>query len=621
MKRQKILKTFMVISLCLFNLASVPHVQATAPSLLTLSDLQWQGYYRTPDGDSVGGVGGSSSYAPGAITIRYVNGQRRFLIPNFAYGPKGEFWGDLVEYAAPTSGLYTGSDAIGAASLVPIRRWAAPDWTSLYANTPEWANNSNLEQGARLGTIYWDETRQVLWYQIYGYYTRVNEPFLAAVQLLDTADTVHGGSYKQVGANYGPWYYSSNDPAAMAYWKQVNFFMMPVPTSAQADLGGRKVIIGGATGSVVEIGNLGPGMYAIGDWPSLSDPPKSVIPTGLSIADYSALAGVHPYSARRNNNYTPLDNVSCCFPVGGYWLGSLDRVVGMTWIETATKQGVLMIGAQASGRVSYGHNPISISPQGLQSLTHNGTTATGTFPYPHPLTVGTTIRIINATPPTYNGTFAVTSVPTATTFTYTLPLDPGANAAGEIYLYGWDTSKVPDLIDPSRGNPEAANGYLAEFWHGQTYVFDPAQIRQVGLGQRAGNNTGINPTELGDWHTKWPNLPYDQQVGQALQTRLVSSNEANRLVWDPIAQQLIYAVPQSVSVSNPRLTLNFFNITSDAFTPLVGDINLDHIVNSIDYSILNSHWFTADSTSDLNHDSIVNAIDFSLLNANWFKTW
>jgi hypothetical protein len=56
-------------------------------------------------------------------------------------------------------------------------------------------------------------------------------------------------------------------------------------------------------------------------------------------------------------------------------------------------------------------------------------------------------------------------------------------------------------------------------------------------------------------------------------------------------------------------------------TPVVGDINLDHIVNSIDFSILNSHWFTTDATSDLNHDGIVNAIDFSILNSNWFKTW
>jgi hypothetical protein len=56
-------------------------------------------------------------------------------------------------------------------------------------------------------------------------------------------------------------------------------------------------------------------------------------------------------------------------------------------------------------------------------------------------------------------------------------------------------------------------------------------------------------------------------------------------------------------------------------TPILGDINLDHIVNSVDFSILNSHWFSTDPVSDLNHDGLVNAIDFSLLNSNWFRTW
>jgi len=56
-------------------------------------------------------------------------------------------------------------------------------------------------------------------------------------------------------------------------------------------------------------------------------------------------------------------------------------------------------------------------------------------------------------------------------------------------------------------------------------------------------------------------------------------------------------------------------------TPVVGDINSDHIVNAIDYSILNSDWFTTNARSDLNTDGIVNAIDFSILNANWGRTW
>lgn len=54
-------------------------------------------------------------------------------------------------------------------------------------------------------------------------------------------------------------------------------------------------------------------------------------------------------------------------------------------------------------------------------------------------------------------------------------------------------------------------------------------------------------------------------------------------------------------------------------TVLVGDLNNDCIVNSIDNSILNQHWFTNFALADLNHDGVVNAIDFSLMNANWFK--
>lgn len=64
-----------------------------------------------------------------------------------------------------------------------------------------------------------------------------------------------------------------------------------------------------------------------------------------------------------------------------------------------------------------------------------------------------------------------------------------------------------------------------------------------------------------------------------------------------------------------------FNPCSSSGTPLVGDINGDHIINSLDWSIMNSKWFTTDANADLNHDGLVNAIDFSMLNANWFKTW
>ncbi|OGE75813.1 MAG: hypothetical protein A2895_01150 [Candidatus Doudnabacteria bacterium RIFCSPLOWO2_01_FULL_42_60] len=62
-------------------------------------------------------------------------------------------------------------------------------------------------------------------------------------------------------------------------------------------------------------------------------------------------------------------------------------------------------------------------------------------------------------------------------------------------------------------------------------------------------------------------------------------------------------------------------VTVTSGTPILGDINLDRIVNSVDYSILNSDWFTSAARSDLNSDGLVNAIDYSILNANWFRTW
>ena len=55
-------------------------------------------------------------------------------------------------------------------------------------------------------------------------------------------------------------------------------------------------------------------------------------------------------------------------------------------------------------------------------------------------------------------------------------------------------------------------------------------------------------------------------------------------------------------------------------TTLQGDLNNDGIVNSLDWSIMNSKWFTSDSTADINKDGIVNSLDWSIMNANWFKT-
>ena len=50
-----------------------------------------------------------------------------------------------------------------------------------------------------------------------------------------------------------------------------------------------------------------------------------------------------------------------------------------------------------------------------------------------------------------------------------------------------------------------------------------------------------------------------------------------------------------------------------------GDINGDHVINSVDFSAMNTKWLTNDATS--NKDGTVNSLDFSIMNGNWLKTY
>ncbi len=64
-----------------------------------------------------------------------------------------------------------------------------------------------------------------------------------------------------------------------------------------------------------------------------------------------------------------------------------------------------------------------------------------------------------------------------------------------------------------------------------------------------------------------------------------------------------------------------YNTLASSFTfPLLlsGEFNGDNIINSLDFSYLNSKWFGTDSLADINKDGIINTIDFSWLNKNWF---
>jgi hypothetical protein len=212
-------------------------VQAVAPppgrSMLTLDDLQWQGMSAFPSvGNADPNGPGGTSYASGALAVRYVNGRRRLLMPTFKSGNLGETWGDLVEWEEPAT-RSTDSDTSLAPQLVEIRRWK--NWT-LYQETPVWQDASN---GVRVGGLYWDETTGVVWYQLYDYYSGSNRPLIGATQLLDTTDVASGGDYVQVGAKHGPWWYGTSDPSdQQGRWKTVANWLVTAPADMRAILAG-----------------------------------------------------------------------------------------------------------------------------------------------------------------------------------------------------------------------------------------------------------------------------------------------------------------------------------------------------------------------------------------------
>ncbi len=107
-----------------------------------------------------------------------------------------------------------------------MRQWF--DWTWY----PTGDLLAKLANSWFIGGIWWDEAQQVVWYTMYPYYgPSAYMPFLGATALHDDGTVT----------KYGPWYYISDKTLA---FRKVAYYFVPIPVSAQADLGGRTMAIG-----------------------------------------------------------------------------------------------------------------------------------------------------------------------------------------------------------------------------------------------------------------------------------------------------------------------------------------------------------------------------------------
>jgi Peptidase family M23/Dockerin type I domain len=60
-------------------------------------------------------------------------------------------------------------------------------------------------------------------------------------------------------------------------------------------------------------------------------------------------------------------------------------------------------------------------------------------------------------------------------------------------------------------------------------------------------------------------------------------------------------------------------VNVNLWSTLLGDLNRDGVINSLDWSLMSANWLTNNAVADLNNDEIVNSLDFSLMNANWLR--
>jgi hypothetical protein len=469
-------------------------------SLLQLSDLTWNGYYKIAATGDPSTQAGTTVGTIQTIAVRYTNSTppsgtckdtRRLLMANFR-SVLPRWWGDLVEYCEPAStSYYTGTSPESATDLLVVRKWSGSEWTS------PWNNDGDTSSGTNLGGVWWDETNQVLWVNRYGYYYLSNMTSHLAVQLNDTAHGTLGSPYKTVGTIYGPWYYRSTGGSSTV-WKQTSHGFLQIPASAQSDMGGRTMGLLGTVGSVASDGHLGLGLRAFFP-PALATTADTVMSSsdngglGLRLADYTKelsgeLAYMHRpggYDSVHYPNHSALDvglydvgNCDTTFTGGflGCWQMTNDNNNGAVWVETTNVQGLLSFGRQSSGYQWYGWSPINTSPDYNGSLTDADPAGTGT------------------------------------------------------------------------------NGYWATGWAGAIRRLDPTHIRSVAQGKVSPAPSATNWENIGDWSVQWPNVPVmrTREAGSCCNgptgTRYLGyATYSNGMVWDPIAKQIIWAHAHSAS--------------------------------------------------------------------------
>ncbi len=573
--------SLLIVGLLLLDRIHPPKVSfntssAAGKSVITQSDITYQGAFDVP-----GDVSG--------LTIRYINGVRHFLY----YNHPDNTIKNIHQVNDPGFSTH---------ATYPV---ATLERTYTGGLSPKQILPNSTSQDT-ISSLYWDDTlNRVYWTynDIYG----PNGPnyTIGASTLNDTNQTVTDVGCYAIAGNTR---LTENGILPTPAW----FANQYLPSSAYRLVAGFGSRI---RSSFFGASSLGPTFTAfVPDIGTNNCPDTLSFMPSVLLQRY--LYGTDPIFARTSlttyqDYYQPSTN-----PVGnqGYWSAGVDLHQAAVWVDTPNKTGVLVFPTMMDGDLN---TTVLASPAPTAT---SATLASVTMKGGQVLVPGDVISIQTATgPDAFNDkylsdTVRITGV-NGNTITFTRmdgrgtpPIIGGYVQGG--YMYVWA------IIVGTRFTPR---------WQ----VYSPYDLGKVAQGI-------INPYDpdpTSEWTPTYDPHPNIWPGGSSSWLTVTGS------AFDPATNQIFVAVNHTApalaayginatrvyvysvnDVNNPTPSPSPSPSPSPTPTTLVGDLNGDKIVNSLDWSIMNSKWFTNNTTADLNHDGIVNSIDFSLLNANWFKT-
>lgn len=583
---------------------SKPEVEAqTTPRLIQPSDLRFDGAYRLTN-DSLGSARGGLAYRPSTNTY--------FTIGNETAGSP------LLEIRLPTAAPSTSTSTAPQATLV--KNWGTTLWSGHVVFS---------SAGDKINSLWYDTTKNLLWVSFGDFYsvpTTAND--LLAVDVSVDPPIV-----------YGPW---TNSIYMRRAWSQC----LEAPASLQA-ITNKRFVCSGDKGSTGQSDSWGPNMIALQE-PTLSAATHTAFPAqelmfwGMVTDSINTPFGVSHLTRSnypRSSTWTWIEAFGSSssyqgspyyeIPISNLW-NRMDYQGMFVWVDESDVKGILFFGQECQGAGWYGApDEVSNTTKSSQLIpsikfpsygngyaqSHQGGSRGTHCEYLDQIVrfidPGEIIKAAQGQRNIQVSHYVSTSIKQAwPAYTANDSIRPETRGV----YYDKSSRKIYFITNGAYGNnPQKPAIYVFTVLSGGTTPPPTTYIRTIQVSPQ-GLTSKVVSGQLSVYNSS--------KVLQKTYAFSTNASGVATITFDiPAATGIILktVIPKYLDKVLRTVDLNQ-NVTYNIGTNKSGDLNADNIVNSVDFSLLNSKWFQSDSTKDLNNDGTINSVDFSLMKVNWFVT-